>query len=78
MSCHGICVRYKASRGAGQPRYKLGSNRKRCTICEIFITTEDIRCPCCHYLLRTKPQNGNSKENKGMRPRVQEVILIKN
>jgi len=71
MSCRGICERFRTSRGADQSRYKLGTNRKRCSKCEIWLTTEETRCPCCNCLLRTKPINCSSKEKKGMRIRVE-------
>lgn len=55
MTCKGICTRYKATKPAHMGRYASG--QKRCQICEIFITWNDIECPCCHYRLRCKPRN---------------------
>ena len=55
MTCKGICVRYKAQKPVGTGRYASG--QRRCQICEIFIKWEGLWCPCCGYILRTKPRN---------------------
>lgn len=55
MTCKGICKRYKAHKPKGTGRYSSG--QKRCQICEIFIKTDGLWCPCCGYRLRTKPRN---------------------
>lgn len=59
--CNGICSRYASKQGGGQKAiYAQGI--KRCQICEIYLQWDDIRCPCCHYILRTKPRSGKYKE----------------
>ena len=55
MTCKGICTRYKAQKPVGTGRYASG--QRRCQICEIFIKSEGLWCPCCGYRLRTKPRN---------------------
>ncbi len=58
MVCKGICQQHKALRPAdssGGRRYSAG--QKRCTICELFIKWDGLRCPCCGCRLRTKPKN---------------------
>lgn len=36
-------------------KYAIGL--KRCSWCEVFLSTEEIRCPCCRMILRTKSRN---------------------
>ncbi len=36
-------------------KYEFGL--KRCSWCEVFMATEEIRCPCCKMILRTKSRN---------------------
>ena len=55
LVCKGVCTRYKALKEAGKGRYASG--QKRCQVCEIFINWAGLWCPCCNYLLRTKPRN---------------------
>lgn len=59
-SCRGICDRYKSPKHNGGGLYTNG--HKRCNTCEIYLKTEQNRCPCCENLLRTKPRNGRYKE----------------
>ncbi len=58
--CKGICTRYKAQKPVGAGRYSSG--QKRCQICEIFMKTDELWCPCCGYRLRSKPRNRKYKE----------------
>ncbi len=60
MGCKGICHKYKAIR-TERGHYQAG--HKRCQVCEIFIKTEGIFCPCCGYRVRTKPRNSHDKKN---------------
>ncbi|MGI9567418.1 MAG: hypothetical protein ACR2LL_10465 [Nitrosopumilus sp.] len=53
--CIGICVRYKSTSISNGLKYKLG--QKRCSYCGLFMDTENVRCPCCKVILRTKPRN---------------------
>jgi len=59
-SCKGICTRHKAQKPITGGRYNNG--QKRCQICEIFIETDKIHCPCCGLKLRTKPRNKKYKD----------------
>ena len=51
MSCKNICTRYKATKHRRSSYYAQGY--KRCSMCEIFIVWDGIRCPCCDLVLRT-------------------------
>lgn len=42
-------------------KFKYQEGQKRCSFCGIFIDCEQVRCPCCHTILRTKARNRNSK-----------------
>ena len=55
-SCRGICTRYRVDMVANQPKYRRGL--KRCSFCEIFLKTVQVRCPCCRLILRTRPRIG--------------------
>jgi hypothetical protein len=59
-TCNGVCSKYISTRT--KDRLNYGYNRKRCSICEIFITWEGIRCPCCSTRLRNKPKNRLAKQ----------------
>lgn len=63
-SCNGICTRYKVSKPIKGGRYANG--QKRCQICAIFIKTDDLRCPCCGYQLRTKARGSKYKKDLEM------------
>ena len=51
--CNRICVRYKLKNRKTKFWYTAGV--KRCSICEIFIVWDGLRCPCCDTKLSTKP-----------------------
>lgn len=60
MVCKGICHRYKSGKPHGiNSRYEFG--QKRCSICEIFIKWDGKHCPCCGYVLRTKPKGTQTR-----------------
>ena len=59
LVCKGTCVRHKAQKPLGVSRYNLG--QKRCSICEIFINWDGRHCPCCSYVLRTKPKGTQTR-----------------
>jgi len=54
-SCRGICLEFKKDRIPNAQKYQLG--QKRCSWCEIWFSTDEIRCPCCKMILRTKSRN---------------------
>jgi len=59
-SCRGICDRFSC------PKHNIGglytTGHKRCNICEIYLKTEENKCPCCENFLRNRPRNGRYKE----------------
>ncbi len=60
MTCKGICIKYKAKK---QPKGHYAVGHKRCQNCDLFIDVGDeIRCPCCRYILRSKPRKTFDKE----------------
>ena len=54
-SCKGICLQLKHKSIPNSKKYQFGL--KRCSWCEVFMFTEEIRCPCCKMILRTKSRN---------------------
>ena len=54
-SCKGICIQMRHSAVPNSKKYEIGL--KRCSWCEVFLLTEEIRCPCCKMILRTKSRN---------------------
>jgi len=62
MACNGICHRYKFVREHREESwYKRGA--KRCTTCSIYIMWEGRWCPCCGYMLRSRPKGNQYKKN---------------
>ena len=63
-SCKGICIHHKVVKIPNSQKYQFGL--KRCSWCEVWLDTPEIRCPCCKMILRTKSRNKkkgiNSKE----------------
>ncbi|MDH5568405.1 MAG: hypothetical protein OEX98_01265 [Nitrosopumilus sp.] len=59
MVCNGVCHRYKAKKPGTSSRYASG--QKWCTNCEIFIHWDGKYCPCCDYVLRTKPRGTETR-----------------
>ena len=54
-TCNGICYQYTGAKMPNGLRYDMG--QKRCSFCSLFIETDEVRCPCCKVVLRTKPRN---------------------
>ena len=52
-SCKGVCKRYSIT------AKKYEADVRRCTKCEVFFKTLELRCPCCKVRLRI-----NSRWNK--------------
>jgi len=59
-ACKGVCDRYKAKKPVGKGRYQAG--QVRCQVCEIFMYSKGLTCPCCGYKIRTKPRNLKYKD----------------
>lgn len=56
-NCHGVCEFYKTRKIPTSKKYENG--QKRCSLCEVFLATLNLRCPCCNSMLRSK-----SRKNK--------------
>jgi hypothetical protein len=54
-SCKGICIKIKHGPIPNAKKYEFGL--KRCSWCEVFLSTDEIRCPCCRMILRTKARS---------------------
>ena len=55
---HSVSVHENSERVGGRTtsmKYQYGL--KRCSWCEVWLDTEQIRCPCCKMILRTKSRN---------------------
>ena len=59
--CNGICESLEAHKVTTSKKYQNG--QKRCSVCYIFIETDNLRCPCCGVKLRTRPRKGYSFDN---------------
>jgi hypothetical protein len=57
--CKNICQRIKSKLSSGTLRYANG--HKYCSICEVYMKTEELRCICCKARLRGNPRNLRSK-----------------
>ncbi|QLH10772.1 hypothetical protein DSQ20_04270 [Nitrosarchaeum sp. AC2] len=58
--CNGICVLHKVIPFSTR---KYENGQKRCSFCSIFIKTQNLRCICCHSLLRTKSRTSKNRTN---------------
>jgi len=59
--CKGKCndMSEHVTRSSNRGSFRLGY--KRCRECEYFILCDDVRCPCCNGLLKSKPSNNKSR-----------------
>lgn len=60
MACNDKCENYRALKPIGK-KSRYGTGQKRCQVCEIYINWDGNHCPCCNYLLRTKPRRTKYK-----------------
>ena len=51
MPCSSICSRYRET--VSQKKLYT-SDRKHCTVCDVWVPADTLRCPCCKHILRTK------------------------
>ena len=58
-SCKGICLHIDTEKIPNGQKYEYGL--KRCSWCNIWLETDDVRCPCCKMILRTKSRNKKNK-----------------
>lgn len=56
LGCKGVCSRLETTGGGKFSAY--GQGYKRCSSCDIFIKTDDTRCPCCRLPLHVKKRFG--------------------
>jgi len=54
FTCNGICEKLETRTISTAKKYRNG--QKRCTLCGVFFTTKNNRCPCCNVKLRTRPR----------------------
>ena len=54
-SCKGICRLSEQIKIPNSHKYEYGL--KRCSGCEVWLNTDEIRCKCCKMILRTKSRN---------------------
>ena len=54
-SCKGICRLSEQIKIPNSHNYEYGL--KRCSWCEVWLNTDEIRCKCCKMILRTKSRN---------------------
>jgi len=57
---HSVCERLRVRKNSRQS-YNVGL--KRCTTCEVYFDTDEIKCPCCGKMLRSnaRAKTGTSK-----------------
>jgi len=57
MGCNNICERLTVKKPISTSRYLAG--QKYCTVCQVWMQLDDIRCPCCHMRVRSVPRKFN-------------------
>ncbi|MGD8300715.1 MAG: hypothetical protein PVG43_05035 [Nitrosopumilaceae archaeon] len=55
QTCRGLCERQKPEGVANNLRYSTG--QKWCSLCALFLRTEEFVCLCCKTRLRSKPRS---------------------
>ena len=63
-SCKGLCFEFRQDKIPNAEKYQAG--QKRCSWCEIWFSTNEIRCPCCKMILRTKSRNKRKMKALGV------------
>ena len=61
-SCKGVCIHAQANKIPNSLKYQFGL--KRCSWCEVWLDTDQIRCSCCKMILRTKSRNKKKSSAK--------------
>lgn len=51
MGCKGQCLGYVVDKQSNKDGYK---DRKRCHTCNVWVSTDDLKCDCCGKRFRTK------------------------
>ena len=70
MTCKGICIRHKASRG-------YANGHKLCNYCNLFIKWDGVFCPCCGCRLRTGPRHFKYKAKLRIKQKQKEKLMQK-
>jgi len=65
MHCKGICSNYVVKKPSQKNIGRYESGHKRCSSCEVYIIWDEKNCPCCGYILRTKPRNAQARNKIG-------------
>ena len=55
QTCSGLCERLKTKGLSNKLRYVSG--QKWCSLCALFLFTEEYVCKCCKTRLRSKPRS---------------------
>lgn len=61
-NCMGVCLRLANVKYIGSGGGFREKGKKRCTICEIVIETNDVKCPCCNMRLRIRKDYRNNEK----------------
>jgi len=62
MSCKGICHRIQHKRpNTVSSIYANGISY--CKTCEVWIKSDELKCPCCNFRLRKKPRSVKAKQS---------------
>ena len=56
MTCDGICKKHKAAGGGGNGKSRYALGHKFCRLCGIYVKWDGKFCPCCNFMLRTRPR----------------------
>jgi hypothetical protein len=57
MSCKNKCrFEKKAS------KWTYSEGKLMCTVCEVSLDTKELRCYCCHHVLRRGPQTNKYRQ----------------
>ena len=63
-SCKGVCGLSEKIKIPNSHKYEYGL--KRCSWCEVWLNTDEIRCSCCKMILRTKSRNKRAYKVKSI------------
>ena len=65
LACSSYCTRF---RDTVSQRMRYTSDRKHCTVCAVWMSSEHVRCPCCSHMLRTKRRlNHDPRKTRSLR-----------
>ncbi len=64
-SCKGVCKLSPSIKIPNSYKYQFGL--KRCSWCEVWLDTNDVRCTCCRMILRTKSRNKKKYNPKSVK-----------